>query len=98
MQSVFQIPQETFSLSKKVDKEEIKKRSKKLRDLGKDLEKEYREKFKGKDLEVVVENINGKRIKGKSQYFFDVWFEKNKIISKKKPSKNLIGKVIKIKY
>ncbi len=86
-----------FDMPNQVDRKEIKNRSEILRHLSKKLEKDYKDKFKGKELEVVVEAIMGDVIKVKSQYFFDILVKKENIISEiKKIDKKLIGKVIKV--
>ena len=53
----------------------IKKRAQKLRVLGEKLEKEYREKFIGRDLAVIVESKNGEYYVGKTEYYFDIKFK-----------------------
>jgi threonylcarbamoyladenosine tRNA methylthiotransferase MtaB len=81
----------------------IKKRSEILRQDGEKLSAEYEKKFQGKILPVVVENnrssrtgkIKGVEIKGKTEYYFDVFFWKKDIIPPL--PKDLIGKVVKIK-
>jgi threonylcarbamoyladenosine tRNA methylthiotransferase MtaB len=59
-------------MKNKVSKAEITMRSKKLRALSLRQEKEYKNKFRGKELEVVIENKAGKILKGKSEYYFDI--------------------------
>jgi len=57
----------------KVGGEEIAKRSKKLRALSGELERQYKNKFKGGELRVVIEG--GDRsglIKGRSEFYFAV--------------------------
>lgn len=73
-----------------VEKERLR-RAKELRQLGFKLEKEYRKKFKGKNLEVVVERIGSEKILGKTEYYFDVEIAKNKFSDAK------VGQIIKIK-
>jgi threonylcarbamoyladenosine tRNA methylthiotransferase MtaB len=82
---------------------EIKKRSKVLRKLSDKLSAEYQNKFVGKILEVVVEQnrssrtgkLKGEKIKGKTQYYFDIFFDRKNIISKN-PPQDLIGQVVEV--
>lgn len=61
-----------YHLPDKISQDIIKKRSEKLRKLSKVLEVNYRKKFIGKELEVVVleKDKNGK-YKGKTEFYFD---------------------------
>ncbi len=68
-----------------------------LRKLGVGLANDYKDKFKDKILDVLVEKSNGKKFIGKSQYYFDAEFTKNKIIDKLEYNRKLIGKIIKVK-
>jgi threonylcarbamoyladenosine tRNA methylthiotransferase MtaB len=87
----------------RVDPAEIKKRSQILRNLSEKLSEAFVKKFQGKILDVVVEHnrssrtgkLKGKKMKGKTGYYFDVFFDKEDIISKLK-AKNLIGRVVKV--
>jgi threonylcarbamoyladenosine tRNA methylthiotransferase MtaB len=76
----------------KVERREIEARSKKLRELSYKLEKKFKDKFMGKELAVVVEGKekNG-RLEGKTEYYFNIEFDKAKFGEKK------IGRIIKIK-
>jgi len=85
-----------FSLPKQVKREEIKRRGKELRSLGKALERQYREKFAGRELEVVVEATFEGRIKGKTEYYFDIRTDRVNIIKRGKKG-SLIGKVVKVR-
>jgi len=60
-------------MSGQISKEKIIERSKKLRSLSARLEKEYKNKFKGKEVRIVIEGrgANG-TIKGKSEFYFDI--------------------------
>ncbi|MFH1427100.1 MAG: tRNA (N(6)-L-threonylcarbamoyladenosine(37)-C(2))-methylthiotransferase MtaB [Patescibacteria group bacterium] len=80
-----------YKLSNKVDKKKIDERAKKLRELGEKLEKEYRRKFIGKELEIVVEDTRGDKVKGKTEYYFDL------NINKFRKKQNLLGQIIKIR-
>ncbi len=86
-----------FTLPGRVGEKEIKKRSKKLRELGKNLEKEYREKFFGQTLKVAVEAARGNEYKGKSEHYFDVWFSKKDMVAGRGHG-DFWGKIIKIKF
>lgn len=81
-----------FSIINKVKNEDIKERSIKLRNLGKNLENSYREKFINKELEIVVESFNNFIIKGKTEFYFDVESR-----ARYKNDNSLIGKIIKVK-
>ncbi|MDD4902833.1 MAG: radical SAM protein [Patescibacteria group bacterium] len=89
----------------RIETGEIKKRSDILRKIREKMAAAFTRKFQGKILEVVVEHnrssrtgkLKGEKMKGKTQYYFDVYFEPKQIISPFKPGKRLIGQVIKIK-
>jgi len=76
-------------LPNKIDKTIKQVRAKKLRSLGKNLEKIYIDKLKNKKLEVIIENRRGKR-KGKTEYYFDIKFKKSQIIYGEPKIRNLI--------
>jgi len=88
----------------KVAPPEMKRRSEILRNLSDKLSVEYQKKFAGKILEVVVEQnrssrtgkSKGEKLKGKTEYYFDVFFDRKNIISKNPPP-DLIGQVVKVK-
>ncbi len=89
---------QAVKMERKVSEHEIKKRANKLRKLGKKLEMDYRKKFNGKELEVVVESASKDKIKGKAEYYFDVEFSVKQItIDLTKISANIIGKIVKVK-
>ncbi|MFH0892254.1 MAG: tRNA (N(6)-L-threonylcarbamoyladenosine(37)-C(2))-methylthiotransferase MtaB [Candidatus Falkowbacteria bacterium] len=70
-------------------------RADKLRRLGYKLFREYKNKFAGRELEVVVGNLkNGRRL-GKSEYYFDIELDLDKIKGKK--IGDLTGKIITVK-
>ncbi len=89
----------------RVDPPEIKSRSEILRKLSDELTAAYAKKFRGKILEVVVEHnrssrtgkLKGKKMKGKTEYYFDVYFDPEQVISARNGGSSLIGQVIKIK-
>ena len=88
-----------FNLSGKVLPKEKKRRADVLRNLGKDLESQYRNKFKGKELEVIIENQKNGKITGKTEYFFEIKFRQKDIIDVTCSQKNrLIGKLVKVKF
>ncbi len=85
-----------FKMPGKVNWKEITSRAKKLKNLGEKLKNEFRNKFIGRNLEVVVEknvSINSNLI-GKTEYYFDVGFNKNQIINKQNVK---AGGIVKIK-
>ncbi len=86
-----------FHMKPKVSREEIKRRSNELRDLNEYLQDEYRKRFSGRELEVVIEAVLGNDIKGKTEYYFDVWFKKEDISDYLKNDPVLVGKVVSIK-
>lgn len=87
-----------FNLPNRVDAVEIKERSRKLRILGKKLEKDYIKKITSsrKELEVIAERRKASGYSGKTQYYFDLEFEE-KNIAEKIRGKNLIGKIVNVK-
>ncbi len=76
-------------------KEKIKaRRAEVLRQLGVKLAEDYRKKFKGRELELAIEQIKKDEFIGKSEYYFDVEISRKKI-----NNKNLkIGEIITVKY
>ncbi len=107
----FSVHEKTLAakMPNKVTRQEIEQRAKKLRDLGKRLEAEYKKKFAGQELEVVVEKDircpGGHRMSryiGKTEYYFDVEFSKKDIIFAKSEvkaisAKELMGALVKVK-
>ena len=90
-------------MERKVSGHEVKKRADRLRKLGKKLGSEYRKKFVGKELEVVVEremhqdtecpighSVSAMYV-GKTEYYFDIEFKAKQITA------NIIGKIVKVK-
>ncbi|MEA1962962.1 MAG: tRNA (N(6)-L-threonylcarbamoyladenosine(37)-C(2))-methylthiotransferase MtaB, partial [Patescibacteria group bacterium] len=69
-----------FNFPNHLDANIIKERAKKLRELGKKLEKEYKQKFTGRDLAVIVEYQNNEYYIGKTEYYFDVKFKDGDIV------------------
>ncbi|MFA6171683.1 MAG: tRNA (N(6)-L-threonylcarbamoyladenosine(37)-C(2))-methylthiotransferase MtaB [Patescibacteria group bacterium] len=81
--------------------EEIKsERAAKLKSLGEKMALDYKNKFRGRSLFVVIENKRkGEWLLGKTEYYFDVVFtEKNIPDAVKIDSKRLAGKIAKVKY
>ncbi|MFH0955891.1 MAG: radical SAM protein [Candidatus Falkowbacteria bacterium] len=75
--------------------EKIKaRRAKILRELSIKLAEDFKKKFKGKELEIVVEQIKQNKIIGKTEYYFDVEINREKI----KNIKFKIGEVLIVKY
>ena len=75
----------------RVEEKTKARRAKILRDLGVKLAEDYKNKFKGKELEIVVEQIKQNRIIGKTEFYFDVPVERERI------NKGFIGKIVTIK-
>jgi len=73
-------------------------RAKILRELSVKLMGDYKKKFKGRELEIVIEQIKQNNIIGKTEYYFNVEVEKRRILSGKiNENKKLIGKIFRIK-
>ena len=62
-------------MEKPVGESAKKERARKLRQLGYKLAREYRNKFKGQKLDMVIENIKEGKCAGKTEYYFDVSFK-----------------------
>ncbi|MFA5359357.1 MAG: MiaB/RimO family radical SAM methylthiotransferase [Patescibacteria group bacterium] len=79
--------------------EKIKaKRAKILREFGVKLMRDYKRKFKGKKLEIVIEQIKQDKLIGKTEYYFDIEVDKRQIFGSKIDGNNkLIGKIVKVK-
>ena len=68
-------------------------RAKKLRELGIKLAKDYKNKFKGRELKIAVEQIKSDKIIGKTEFYFEVEVDKRNL-----KNKNIrVGEIIKIK-
>ncbi len=61
-----------------VDKKTKQERAGILRKISKKYEAEYKKKFTGKELAVVVENKTGDSYNGKSEYYFDISFNSDR--------------------
>ncbi len=85
-----------FNMPNQVDPQEIKRRSDELHKIGTQLQEEYQNKFKNKKLKVVVEREKGGNLKGKTEYFFDVFFSKKQIISKQNIEDKIYNNLIEI--
>lgn len=69
-----------------------------LRRLGVKLAEDYKKKFKGRELEVAIEQIKQDKIIGKTEYYFDIKAEKGQIIRREAGgSVELIGRILKIR-
>lgn len=86
-----------FTMPGKVSPEEIKRRSDYLHKIDEKLQKEYQDKFKNKKLKVVVDARSNSKIQGKTEYFFDVFFDKKQILSELDNKEDLFKKIIEIK-
>jgi threonylcarbamoyladenosine tRNA methylthiotransferase MtaB len=90
--------------------DEIKQRRvKKLKMLGEALSREYEKKFIGRELYVIVSGKKaGDKLIGKSEYYFDIAFDKSLIVEDKTGGKNrekeddrdsgFTGRLIKVKF
>lgn len=87
-----------WEMEPKVPKEEIKRRSSALRKLDAELRKKYRKKFEGRELEILIEAERDGKVKGKSEYFFDIWADKEDLLPPIEASCRLVGKKARIKY
>lgn len=83
----------------RVRPEIAKQRSAELIRLGEGLEKAFKEKFRGRELEVVVENANGELRRGRSEYYFDMDFSPSQITSYYENSEGeLTGKMVRVSF
>ncbi len=78
------------SMSNQIPKEEKDIRANKLRRLSEKLEKKYRDRFRGNEVEVVVENFKNNKLKGTSEFYFNM---EQKI----KNSNSKLGEIVKLK-
>ncbi|RLC36493.1 tRNA (N(6)-L-threonylcarbamoyladenosine(37)-C(2))-methylthiotransferase MtaB, partial [Candidatus Falkowbacteria bacterium] len=94
-----------YKMPAPVNREVIKNRSKRLKILGDNTEKEYGKLFSGQEVNVVVEKelpvsgkSTGKKIFGKTEHYLNIIFQKKDIIKYFEPKnkKDLIGKIVKI--
>ncbi len=85
-----------FSMSGAVKEEKKKERASKLRKLSSKLENQYRRKFVGREMEVLVESFSNKEFKGITSNYLEVSFPASSIISANKNKKNLIGQMVSI--
>jgi threonylcarbamoyladenosine tRNA methylthiotransferase MtaB len=85
-----------FNMPNKVDPREIKRRSDVLHQIDEKLQKEYQENFKNKKLKVVVEGEKDSKFRGKTEYFFDVFFDKKQIICHNNIEDKLFNNLVEI--
>jgi len=86
-----------WKMEPKIDKETIKKRSFLLRDLDVELQTKFRNKFLGKKQRILIEYAKDGWIKGKTQYYFDVWAKKDKIFSQTNINdEQLVGQIVEL--
>jgi len=83
-----------FRFPGRVDGREISHRSRVLRELSLELQEKFEKKFKNKELDVVIERISGNKLTGKTEYYFDVEFEKGDIVGNVKELRK--GNILKI--
>jgi threonylcarbamoyladenosine tRNA methylthiotransferase MtaB len=79
----------------RISSEIIKQRSGKLRKIGEKLKFEFERKFIGSRLKVLVEKKIGNHLVGKSDYYFDIKFDRDQIIGD--VPKNIMGKIVEVK-
>ncbi len=89
-----------FHFPNKVKEEVISKRSKILRSIGEKLERSFKNKFKNKVLEVLVERQENNYLVGRSEYYFEIKFKPEDIVDnyQNKYYNNLVNKIISIKF
>ena len=85
-------------MENKIEKSEIKRRSKVLREIGEKFEKEYKKKITKEKLSVVLEVFDEKKEagKGRSEYYFEIKFDKSNLVKNKKTFEKDIGKIFEI--
>ncbi len=79
----------------KVSEQEVKERSLSLKKLAKRSKKDFRESFGGQVVHPVVEKIDGRMAKGRTEYYFEVSFGPEQI--KKKGlewNEDIIGRIV----
>ncbi|MFW5888724.1 MAG: tRNA (N(6)-L-threonylcarbamoyladenosine(37)-C(2))-methylthiotransferase MtaB [Patescibacteria group bacterium] len=91
-----------YKLSGRVPGADIKRRVAGLIELGEKMEIEFMEKFKGRELDVLVENIEKGKMRGRSEYYFCFELPLDRIIfcdqgEKIDDPSKMIGKIFKIK-
>jgi threonylcarbamoyladenosine tRNA methylthiotransferase MtaB len=89
-------------MSEQVPTETAKQRSRRLQKLGKELEQRFKDSFQGSELDVVVENVTTEKMRGTTQYYFDIDFTASDVVSyyehkKVTDPQRLIGKIIRVK-
>ena len=82
-----------FTMLNQVRQDQIERRAKILRKLNNKLVANYRKKFKGKNLEILVERVKQNKIIGKTEFYFDVEFSKKDFKNKKLK----LGEIVKVK-
>jgi len=85
-----------YSMKNQVLGKEKKERSTILRKLSRELEIKFRDKFRDKKLNLLIEKIDGNLLTGKSEYHFDIQFENDRIVQGGR--KNILGNIIETKY
>ena len=73
------------------------RRAKILRSLSLRMAENYKKKFKGRELEIVVERIKHGRIIGKTEFYFDVEVADRQANSKASARAKLSGEMVKVK-
>ena len=66
-------------MADKVSPGKIRERSDNLRHLGRNLEINFKRRFWGRPLDIIVEKTDGDMLYGKSEYYFDIAVKKNSL-------------------
>jgi threonylcarbamoyladenosine tRNA methylthiotransferase MtaB len=89
-------------MSDQVPAETAKQRSSQLLRSAEGLEREFKESFRGKELDVVVGNVASDRMRGTTEYYFDIDFSLRDIVSYHSKDiddpQRIVGKVVRVKY
>ncbi len=81
-----------------VNSEVIGERSKKLRDLSRQLETSFQNSFKGKILNVAVRKFSNGLYCGTSEHYFDVSFDVDEIVGEKCKHDRILGGIVEVKF
>lgn len=86
-----------YLLPDKVNNEDKKDRAEKLRKISKILEKKFKIKFKGKIVDVLIEQKDGKIYRGKSEHYLDIEFSKERLYDRKDEAWLMVKDIAKVK-
>jgi threonylcarbamoyladenosine tRNA methylthiotransferase MtaB len=80
----------------RVDAKEMAERAKKLNSLSREMESAYKKNFKGRELDVVVDNrVSDGKSRGKTEFYFDVEFKTGE--DERYNHEDLVGKIVRVK-